>query len=111
MRLFPTHRRQRQLSTESPGLARHGEASPLKLAQPRAGPPAAAPVDPGGQVTPCRRLAAVILPAVRVPGQGLAGGLPRSKPPSSLAAKRGSDDGGGPANRGGYGKTFRVTGT
>jgi hypothetical protein len=28
----------RQLSTESPGLARHGEASPLKLAQPRAGP-------------------------------------------------------------------------
>jgi hypothetical protein len=29
---------QRQLSTESPGLARHGEASPLQLAQPRAGP-------------------------------------------------------------------------
>ena len=30
----------------------------------------------------------------------LSGGLLRSKPPSSLAAKRGSDDGGGSANRG-----------
>jgi hypothetical protein len=30
---------QRQLSTESPGLARHGEASPIQLAQLRAGPP------------------------------------------------------------------------
>jgi hypothetical protein len=68
MRLFPTHRRQRQLSTESPGLARHGEASPLQLAQPRAGPPAAAPVDPGGQVTPRRRPETAIRFAVRVPG-------------------------------------------
>jgi hypothetical protein len=62
MQLFPTYRGQRQLSTESPGLARYGEASPLKLAQPRAGPRERRlwTVDSGGQVTLRPRIAVAI---------------------------------------------------
>jgi hypothetical protein len=88
-------------------LARHGEASPTQFAQPRAGPPA----DPGGQVTPSRGTAAMIVLRAACQAMRLAGGAPRPKAPSSLAAKRGSDDGGDPGNRDGCRKTFRVTGT
>jgi hypothetical protein len=48
--------------------------------------------------------------AGRMPGDSLAGGAPRAKPPSSLAAKLGSDEGGGPGNGAGLRQNFRVTG-
>jgi hypothetical protein len=76
-------------------------SEPSRARAAKGGAASAAPVDPGGQVTPRRRHETAIRFAVCVPGRGLAGGLLRSKPPSSLAAKRGSDDGSGPANRGG----------
>ena len=77
-----------ELSTESPGLARHGVASPKARAA-KGVAAQAAPVDPSGQVAMLRRTAPIQQRARHVTGERLALGLPEPKAPSSLASVAG----------------------